>query len=324
MGAMLQRGRLRRLRPVYTILLLVCSVLFSAPREASAVVIPNSNPVIERRDIFDFLDLSYSLLLGRAPDGSALTTFYPLLTEGVDTTTVATEIDTSVEYYSRIVTAYYQKFLKQPPSTTAVMYWVGQMMSGVSDEAVIAALVGSAAYQTAWHITTPAELIDQMFHDLLGRSPAPTEIEPWLALLSASNATTVALDIESSVEYRSDLITQLYQDDLDQTPASVSYFVGLLDSGGTDEQVIAQLVGSAEFLGDAERLGGSSATLRMLEFTQPLTGVPEPPAFWLLAIGMVSLAGLYRFRSAGNPSEPQPAPSLAIGGWKARPMSQGK
>jgi hypothetical protein len=197
-------------------------------------------------------------------------------------------------------------------------------MSGVSDEAVIAALIGSAEYQTAWHITTPAELIDQMFHDLLGRSPTTTESAYWLEALSSSNATTVALEIESSTEYRSDLITQLYQDDLNRTPASVSYFLGLLDSGATDEQVIAQLIGSAEFLTDAEQLGGSSDTPRMLEFKQEVTGAPEPPAFWLLAIGMVSLAGLYRFRAAGNARDSHPPLSLAMGGWKARPISQGK
>jgi hypothetical protein len=67
----------------------------------------------------------------------------------------------------------------------------------------------------------------------------------------------VALDIESSTEYRSDLIAQLYQDDLDRLPdpTGVSHFLGLLAGGDTDEQVIAQLVGSAEFLDDAEQLG---------------------------------------------------------------------
>jgi hypothetical protein len=84
----------------------------------------------------------------------------------------------------------------------------------------------------------------------------------WQAVLSSSNAITVALHIESSAEYRSRLITQLYQDDLDRSPspASVSYFLGLLDGRATDEHLIALLVGSDEFLADAEQLGGSSDT----------------------------------------------------------------
>jgi hypothetical protein len=268
------------------------------------------------------------VLLGRAPNSTDEEEVGPLLAGGDDTANVATAIDTSVEYYDRVVTAYYQKFLDQPASQSqlGVSHWVSQMMSGVTDEEVIAALVGSPEYQAVWRITTPAELIDQMYHDLLGRPPTPADSERWQNVLSSSNAMTVALDIESSTEYRSDLIAQLYQDDLDRLPdpTGVSHFLGLLAGGDTDEQVIAQLVGSAEFLDDAEQLGGSDDSLRMLEFWRQLNGVPEPPALWLLAIGMVCFAGLRRFRPAGNDRGSQPSLSLAIGGWKASPMSHGK
>jgi hypothetical protein len=64
-----------------------------------------------------FLDLSYSLLLGRAPDPIGTESFRSVLTAGGDTTTIATEIDTSVEYYDRAVTAYYQRFLDRSPTT---------------------------------------------------------------------------------------------------------------------------------------------------------------------------------------------------------------
>jgi hypothetical protein len=328
MRAMLRRGKLRRSCSVHSALLLACSLLFAVPREASAVVIQNSDPATESQNIIDFLDLSYSVLLGRAPNSADLGEFGPFLAAGGDTINVATMIDTSVEYYDRVVTAYYQKFLDQPPSQSqhAVSPWVSQMMSGVTDEGVIAALVGSPEYQAVWNITTPAELIDQMYHDLLGRSPTPADSAQWQNVLASSNAMTVALDIESSTEYRSDLIAQLYQDDLDRLPdpTGVSHFLGLLAGGDTDEQAIAQLVGSAEFLDDAEQLGGSDDSLRMLEFRRQLNGVPEPPALWLLAIGMVCFAGLRRFRPAGNDRGSQPPLSLAIGGWKASPMSHGK
>jgi Domain of unknown function (DUF4214) len=312
MRAMLRRGRLRRACPVHTTLLLACSLLFAAPREASAVVILSLDPVIEHRDITDFLDLSYSLLLGRAPDPTGAATFGALLAGGVDTTTVATTIDTSAEYYSRAVTAYYQEFLGRPPKALELSQWVSQMTGGATDEAVIAALVGSPEYQTVWHITTPAELVDQMYHDLLGRSPSPSENMFWQTVLSSSNATTVAQEIESSTEYRSRLITQVFQDDLDRLPGptDASYFLGLLTGGDTDEQLIALLVGSGEFLADAEQLGGTYDSLRVLEFPRQLSSVPEPPALWLLAIGVVCLAPLRRFRSAGNDRDSH-APSLA-------------
>jgi hypothetical protein len=92
------------------------------------------------------------------------------------------------------------------------------MINGATDEEVIAALVGSSEYQAVWDITTPAALIDHMYHDLLGRSPTRADSTQWQNVLASSNAMTVALDIESSTEYRSDLIAQLYQDDLDSYP----------------------------------------------------------------------------------------------------------
>jgi Domain of unknown function (DUF4214) len=212
----------------------------------------------------DFLDLAYTVLLGRAPDTAGAQIFGAILAGGGDTTTVATDIDTSVEYDSRLVAAYYQEFLDRPPAPSEISYWVSQISSGANDETIIAALVGSAEYQAVWHINTLAELIDQMFHDLLGRTPDSTTSAFWQGVLSVTNVATVALDIESSAEYRSQLITKLYEDDLDRSPdpAGVSYFLALLDGGATDEQLIAQLVGSAEFLADAEQLGGSSDTLR--------------------------------------------------------------
>lgn len=325
MRAMLRRGTLRRSCSVHSALLLACSLVFAIPREASAVVIQNSDPATESQDIIDFLDLSYSVLLGRAPNSTDAEEVGPLLAGGDDTINVATMIDTSVEYYDRVATADYQKFLDQPPSQSqfAVPPWVSQMINGATDEEVIAALVGSSEYQAVWDITTPAELIDQMYHDLLGRSPTLADSTQWQNVLASSNAMTVALDIENSTEYRGDLIAQLYQDDLDRSPDS-AYVLGLLAGGDTDEQVIAQLVGSLEFLDDAEQLGGSDDSLRMLEFRRQLNGVPEPPAPWLLAIGMVCFAALRRFRPAGNDGGSQPPLSLAIGGWKASPMSHGK
>ena len=60
-----------------------------------------------------------------------------------------------------------------------------------------------------------------MYHDLLGRSPTRADSTQWQNVLASSNAMTVALDIESSTEHRSDLIAQLYQDDLDSARPTI-------------------------------------------------------------------------------------------------------
>jgi hypothetical protein len=200
------------------------------------------------------------------------------------------------------------------------------MESGVTDEQVIAGLIGSAEYEIVWHIATPAEHIAQLYQDLLGRAPDGAESAYWQIALASGNTAAVVEDIESSSEYLSQLIAQLYETDLDRLPdqSETSYLLDLFGDGDTNEEVTATLVGSAEFLADSEALGGSNDSLRMLEFQREIRGVPEPPALWLLTLGMVCLAELYRFRSAENNSDSHPPLSLAIGGWKARPMSHGK
>ncbi|MBV8103748.1 MAG: hypothetical protein JO223_03820 [Hyphomicrobiales bacterium] len=52
----------------------------------------------------------------------------------------------------------------------------------------------------------------------------------WQTVLSSKGAMAVALGIESSTEYRSQLIAQLYQTDLDRlpSPTEVYTFLGLL------------------------------------------------------------------------------------------------
>jgi hypothetical protein len=69
----------------------------------------------------------------------------------------------------------------------------------------------------------------------------------------------VALGIEASPEYLTDLVESLYQQYLGRAadPSGLNSALQLLNAGGTDEQVAAFLVGSAEFF--QNQAGGTNA-----------------------------------------------------------------
>jgi exo-beta-1,3-glucanase (GH17 family) len=103
--------------------------------------------------------------------------------------------------------------------------------------------------------------VNLLYRDLLGRNGALSELNGWANLLAAGvSRTTVALGIESSPEYRQDVVSQIYLRYLGR-PADATAFatwVSLLNGGGTIEQVEAGVVGSPEYLaghGDGSNQG---------------------------------------------------------------------
>jgi hypothetical protein len=89
-----------------------------------------------------------------------------------------------------------------------------------------------------------------VFKDLLHRLVDPTGLAFWTSQLAANASTTqVVQGIESSVEYRTDVVEALYMQFLHRAadPNGLATFVALLSNGGTDEQVAAAILGSQEY-----------------------------------------------------------------------------
>jgi hypothetical protein len=99
--------------------------------------------------------------------------------------------------------------------------------------------------------------VTQLFVDLLGRVPTSGEVATFSAL-AATSRTTAATAVLNSSEYRSALVTGFYNSFLHRTPtaAEVSFWLPAFVSGLTDEQVEAQILGSAEYFSIA---GGTNA-----------------------------------------------------------------
>jgi hypothetical protein len=164
-------------------------------------------------------------------------------------TVVANLLTHSFEYYARVVTAAYQNYLGRTPAPSEVAGWVGALQNALSDEQMEAVLIGSPEY-IANHGGQGAGWVTGMYHDLLGRTPAPAEVTGWVNALNGGLApAAVAYVFAAGPEREAERITADYQKYLDRLPEPgiVTAWVGAFESGYGNESVIAGFVGSQEY-----------------------------------------------------------------------------
>ncbi len=129
---------------------------------------------------------------------------------------------------------------------------------------------------------TPNQLfIQRVYQALLGRA-ADAGSAGWVNLLNQGvSPTTVALDIENSTEYRSDVVGGLYQRYLHRQAdaGGLQSFVNLLASGQTVEQVTEMIVGSTEYF---QLHGGTNAGFISALYSDALGRAVDPGALSFL------------------------------------------
>jgi hypothetical protein len=106
--------------------------------------------------------------------------------------------------------------------------------------------------------TPNQRFVSQAYLDLLQRKPEPGGLAFWSGLLDhGTSRFDVVRGIEASLEYRVDVVQGLYHRFLlrDGDLPGLNYWVELLGSGATVEQVAAGFTGSAEYF---QRRGGGS------------------------------------------------------------------
>jgi hypothetical protein len=215
-----------------------------------------------------FICRVYQDLLGRVPDASGVQTWTRILESATGgssskmppTSTLALvvgDVQTSptLEYWHDLLEVWYPLFLHRSPGASELSFWTNKLVGGASNEAVMADLAASdEAFGQASE--SNAVWLSNLYHELLGRPIDSTGLAHWSGMLSATadpaalnQRVAVALGVLSSNEYRTDLISADYHLLLDRAPDStgLSTWLHLLATGGTDEQVIQQLLGSNEF-----------------------------------------------------------------------------
>jgi hypothetical protein len=176
------------------------------------------------------------------------------LANGTSRSAVAYGIATSTEYRDDLVSGYYEAYLGRAPDSGGLSYWVAQLTAGVSDESVIATILGSDEFYTTDSGGTADGFVTALYGALLGRAPDSGGLAYWESRLSSGmSRSAVAGALLSSTEYRSDLVNGYYDHFLGRAAdsAGLSYWLAQLAGGVRDESVIAAIVGSPEFYTDA-------------------------------------------------------------------------
>jgi hypothetical protein len=177
---------------------------------------------------------------------------------------VATTVANSSEHRARVIAGYYQTFLGRAAGAFEIQSWLKQTQAGLTDQQVLAAIVSSPEFfPTSGAGSSNATWIAKIYTDLLNRSSAnDNQANQYLAYLNSVPTAqtqqarqTVALEILASTEYLSDLVASFYNKYLgrnkpipaNQADPELVGWVALLKKGATEEQVVAGILGSAEF-----------------------------------------------------------------------------
>jgi hypothetical protein len=207
----------------------------------------------------------YIDLLGRPADAAALSTLNGLLAGGATRASVAAVVLNSAEYRQRLLTDFYSTFLHRPISAAEVSFWAPAFASGMTDEQIEAQILASPEYFALGN-SSNSSWINRVFNEVLGRAPSGAETSAYLTLLGSNSRLSVALSILNSLETANHRVQLAFPRFLHRSPTALetSAFVAQLQGGVTDEQFLAQLLASDEYVNFGTILftGPISATTR--------------------------------------------------------------
>jgi hypothetical protein len=198
-----------------------------------------------------FVTKAYHDLLMQTPDTTAVNQWSLVLDQGASRTRVALAIANSPDYFTIVIDQLYQKYLKRAPDQTGMSDDLKYLTQGGGTvERVEAAIVGSAEYFAVRCGSTNQGWEDTMYSDVFGRPIDATGKSNIDALLSQGAARqNLAFNVFTSDEFRQELINGFYLQYLGR-PAeqtAINAWLGYLQSGARDEQVVAGIVGSVEY-----------------------------------------------------------------------------
>ncbi len=198
---------------------------------------------------------------------------------------VALGLTQSAEYYHNFVAQAYSTFLGRLPDATGLGYWVGLMQNGLSDEHLEAGFLGSSEYISK-HGGAGAGWVQGMYVNLLGRTPASSEVQYWLKQLGAGKSTSdVAYGFAASQERESQRVQADYLEYLGRSASAseVSSWVNVFLAGGSNERVMSGFVSSQEYF---QSHGGDIVDWLFAAYRASLQREPDAAGYqaWLSAL----------------------------------------
>ncbi len=253
---------------------------------------------------------------------------------------VAAAVVSPGEFTNDVTKFVYESDLHRAPSATELALWqsvVGQRAAAPGglngDEQLLTAVLGSQEYfldqsdPSDGGLSTNNSWLTSLYNNLLVPFDPAGETANLEALIADYTPTRVAVATSflTSIEYRTDFITNEYEALLGRSPATgeVSHWQSALAAGTTQEQLIASLISSSEFFTRSPLIIGQTgnATPTTLVKAAYLVLFPNYVVsqgevnFWVnqlpatynqaAALNMATIldtSTLYFFGSPGNPS----------------------
>lgn len=197
----------------------------------------------------------YLSVLERQPDTTGLAAWSGALRRGTPYAQVANAITASDEFRARLITEAYRTYLGRTPDPVGLHGWLLEMGGGLQIEAMQAGFVASPEYY-ALAGGTDAGWIGRLYQHVLGRDPGPSEVSFWQAQLAHGAARyAVAIGFLYSTEHLTAVVDGYYGDLLYRgiDPVGAATWVGLIQHGARDEQIIAGIVASDEYRSNVPR-----------------------------------------------------------------------
>ncbi|HLJ97755.1 MAG TPA: DUF4214 domain-containing protein [Gemmataceae bacterium] len=209
----------------------------------------------------------YQNVLGRPADSGGSATFVQALSQaesGARAGIVQTFVN-SVEYRAHLVTVTYATYLMRLPTAQEINLWMPlltQPSAGPGkpsqDEVFESIVLGSNEYffrpeqRGPDGLLSNTQYLTSLYNKLLGRAPDGPGLGTHLnTILVGYQAQRQALasSVDTSTEYRSNLVTTLFKTYLRRSPSAAENAgrVAQLAAGTTDEQLISSLVSSPEY-----------------------------------------------------------------------------
>jgi virginiamycin B lyase len=203
-----------------------------------------------------FISQLYINLLNRPVDPSGLAFWSGVLAlPGVTRDRIVRGIEDSPEYRMDVVEVLYQHYLSRAADPTGLSTFMAVLATPTgTPEQVAEAIIGSPEYVNT-HTTVvnggslAGTYIVPLYEEALGR-PIDSVGSATFFPIADGNSYQIAVDILASSEYLQDVVQSLYHQLLkrDADPDGLATYVGLLQGGATDQQIMADIAGSPEYL----------------------------------------------------------------------------
>jgi hypothetical protein len=200
----------------------------------------------------EFVAHAYRDLLKRDAGVAEITAWMNFLNRGVPRSQVALFLADSPEARSEVAKGLYATLLHRTASPAEQNGVASFLPSGATAAQVKAILLGSPEYHQTRAGGSNRTFVSAVYQDALGRPPEPGAVTAIVSLLGqGASRTALALGVVNGPEGERHVVQGFYQKFLGRAAdlGGLNAWAANLQGGVPDEQVIAAIVGSEEYLG---------------------------------------------------------------------------